>query len=110
MQFRIKTILLVIFSITFCSNALAEIENETAEKQTEKSKASQQEANGLAPEITDLSADDVSYALEKKIPDLKKPFIDTAPQDRGDGIPVGELGVDGGDKEAILKNNVVTDY
>lgn len=61
------------------------------------------EANGLAPEVTDLNAADVSYALEAKLPDLKKPFISTAPANRKDGIPVGELGVDGGDKGLILK-------
>jgi CubicO group peptidase (beta-lactamase class C family) len=61
------------------------------------------EANGLAPEVTDLNAEDVSYALEAKLPDLKKAFINTTPGNRKDGIPVGELGVDGGDKESILK-------
>jgi len=64
--------------------------------------ASAQEDNGLAPEVTDFNAEDVSYALEAKLPDLKQPFLDTTPADRNDGIPVGELGVDGGDKEAIL--------
>ena len=62
-----------------------------------------QESNGLAPEITDLSSADVSYALEKNIPDLKKPYISTTPQDLKDDISVGVLGVDGGDKAAILK-------
>ncbi len=60
-------------------------------------------ANGLAPEVTDLNAADISYSLEAKLPDLKSPFINAAPGDRNDGIPVGELGTDGGDKEAILK-------
>ena len=49
-------------------------------------------ANGLAPEITDLNAVDISYAAEAKIPDLKKPFIDLSPTDLKDGIPVGVLG------------------
>lgn len=62
-----------------------------------------QESNGLAPEITDLNAADVNYAAEKDIPDLETPFIDTTPADLKDGIPVGELGPDGGDAEAILK-------
>ena len=61
------------------------------------------ESNGLAPEITDLNAADISYALEQKIPDLEHPYMDTAPQDLKDGIPVGQLGVDGGDKDLILK-------
>jgi CubicO group peptidase (beta-lactamase class C family) len=62
-----------------------------------------QESNGLAPEVTDLNAKDVSWALEKKIPYLKKPFINPAPQDMQDGITVGKLGVDGGDKAMIIK-------
>ena len=49
------------------------------------------ENDGTAPEVTDLNAADVSYAKEKEIPDLKHPFISTAPKDRGDGIPVGQL-------------------
>lgn len=52
------------------------------------------ESNGLAPEITDLNAEDVSWAAEKNIPDLKQPYLSTAPQDRNDGIPVGKLGSD----------------
>ncbi len=60
------------------------------------------QANGLAPEVTDLNAEDVSYTLEKNLPDLKKPFLNAAPGDRKDGIPVGELGADGGDREAVL--------
>lgn len=64
---------------------------------------SAQESNGLAPEITDLNAEDVSYALEAKLPDLKAAFLDTTPTNRRDGIAVGQLGVDGGDRDAILK-------
>jgi len=61
------------------------------------------QSSGSAPEVKDLTAGDVSYALEKSIPDLEKAYVSTAPHDLGDGIPVGALGVDGGDKEAILK-------
>jgi len=60
-------------------------------------------SEGLAPEIQDLSAKDVSWALEKKIPYLKQAYTSTAPQDLRDGIAVGTLGVDGGDREAILQ-------
>lgn len=60
-------------------------------------------ATGLAPEVTDLNAKDVSYTLEKKIPYLDKPFINPAPRDLKDGICVGKLGVDGGNKELILQ-------
>ncbi len=52
------------------------------------------ESNGLAPEITDLNAADVSYAKEKSIPDLAEPFIDASPRELGDGIAVGELNND----------------
>ena len=58
---------------------------------------------GLAPEVTDLNAKDISYSLEQKIPYLKKPFINASPKDRKDGLKVGTLGVDGGNKELILK-------
>ena len=47
---------------------------------------------GTAPEIADLQAEDVSYALEKNVPYLKTPFFNTSPQDRMDGIAVGSLG------------------
>lgn len=65
--------------------------------------AQAREADGLAPEIADLSAEDVSYALEKSIPDLERAYLNSTPADRADGIRVGMLGVDGGDREAILK-------
>lgn len=58
--------------------------------------------NGLAPEVTDLNARDISYTLEKKLPYLEKPFINSAPRDRKDGIVVGLLGKDGGDRAAVL--------
>ena len=60
-------------------------------------------ANGLAPEVTDLSPKSVSWAQEAKLPDLEKAFISTAPADLNDGIPVGALGGSGGDKDAVLK-------
>ena len=50
--------------------------------------------SGTAPEITDLNAEDVSYALEKNIPDLETPYVSTSPQDQRDGIAVGNLGTD----------------
>lgn len=60
------------------------------------------DSDGLAPEVTDLNSADVSYAIEAKLPYLKKPFINSAPADRNDGIPIGKLGPDGGDEKAIL--------
>jgi hypothetical protein len=58
--------------------------------------------NGLASEVTDLNAADVSLDKEKDLPYLEKPFISQSPQDLHDGLFVGTLGVDGGDKEKIL--------
>ena len=59
--------------------------------------------NGLAPEVTDLNAQDVSYEKEKGLPYLKKPFISLAPREKKDQLPVGTLGKDGGDKKLVLK-------
>jgi predicted alpha/beta superfamily hydrolase/CubicO group peptidase (beta-lactamase class C family) len=36
------------------------------------------------------------------VPQLNNAFINAAPEDRKDGLAVGELGVDGGDKQMIL--------
>lgn len=58
--------------------------------------------NGTAPGITDLSADDISYALEKNIPDLEEPFLYTSPQNRMDGIAVGNLEKDRDLSKTIL--------
>ena len=62
-----------------------------------------QENNGLAPEVADLSASAVSFALEAKLPDLAQAYLSVAPTEMRDGIPVGVLGQTAGDKEAILK-------
>ena len=59
-------------------------------------------ASGLAPEVTDLNSEDVSFQLEKDLPYLKKPFINPSPGVRKDGIPIGRMGADGGDKDAVL--------
>ena len=66
--------------------------------ETNSTTTAAQIANGLAPEVTDLSPKSVSWAQEAKLPDLDKAFISTAPADRKDGIPVGQLE----NKEAIL--------
>ena len=58
-----------------------------------------QQSDNLAPEATAAEAKisfwDLAY--------LKKAFIDTTPADKKDAIPVGELGVDGGNKEMIVE-------
>jgi CubicO group peptidase (beta-lactamase class C family) len=58
-----------------------------------------QESNGLAPEVVDLSPNSISWAAEKLLPDLEKPFISATPTDLNDSIPVGQLE----NKMAILK-------
>ncbi len=59
--------------------------------------------NGLAPEVVDLNAEDVSYELEKELSYLKRAFISAEPKQKQDGIPTGVLGKDGGDAQAILE-------
>ncbi len=57
-----------------------------------------QQTDSSAPEATAAEAE-LSF---RDITVLEKAFIDVAPDDRKDGIPVGELGIDGGDKAMIL--------
>lgn len=57
------------------------------------------EADYVTVEVT-VDDDDLSFW---DIPHLKKAFIDTAPADRKDGLIVGELGVDSGNKDMIVK-------
>ena len=59
--------------------------------------------NGLAPEVTDLNAEDISFQNEKEIPYLEKPFISTSPRALNDQLKAGKLGIDGGKKEVVLK-------
>ena len=58
-----------------------------------------QQSDSLAPEAT-AAQSTLSFS---DIPDLNEAFINAAPTDRKDGIPVGELGIDGGNKAMILK-------
>ncbi|WP_262696320.1 serine hydrolase domain-containing protein [Kordiimonas aquimaris] len=60
---------------------------------------SAQENNDNAPEATAADAAISFWDL----PYLEKAFIDTTPAAREDGIVVGELGVDGGEKAAIAQ-------
>ena len=61
------------------------------------------ESHGLAPEIIDLNAEDVSYRLEHRLPYLENYFASSRPDDMGDGIAVGQLGRDTGDKRLVLR-------
>ena len=61
----------------------------------------EQPSNGLAPEVPGLNLKDNLYQLEAKLPDLEKPFISATPVDNQDGLVVGQLGKDGGDRAMI---------
>lgn len=50
----------------------------------------------------ELSAAEAEMSF-RDIPNLEKPFINSKPTTGKDGIPVGELGTDGGDKQLIVK-------
>jgi len=65
--------------------------------------AQDEAGNGFAPEVTALNAKDVSWAQEAKLPDLEKPYVSARPEDKKDGLVVGQLGVDGGDANAVLQ-------
>jgi len=52
-----------------------------------------------APEATAAEAEMSFWDM----PPLQTAFIDTRPTDRKDGLVIGELGVDGGEKTAIVK-------
>ena len=58
--------------------------------------------NGLAPEVTDLNAKDVSYRLEQNLAYLSEAFISSSPEKKKDGLPVGSLEEEGGDKNLVL--------
>ena len=60
--------------------------------------ASAEDSADLAPEATAAEAQILFWDM----PFLKKAYIDTTPADRKDGIAVGELGVDGGNKNKII--------
>jgi CubicO group peptidase (beta-lactamase class C family) len=59
------------------------------------------QSNGLAPEVPGLNLKDKLYQLEATLPDLEKSFISVSPADKQDGLVVGQLGKDGGDRAAI---------
>lgn len=61
--------------------------------------AQEQRMGNAAPEATAAEA----AGSFRDIPDLKEAFIDASPEDRKDGISVGELGSDGGNRDMILK-------
>lgn len=65
----------------------------------ESAQENSQESESLAPEATTTEAE-LSF---RDIPLLEKAFIDTTPTAKEGALPVGELGVDGGEKANIVK-------
>ena len=61
--------------------------------------ASAEDTKARAPEATAAEAE----GSFRDVPPLEIAFIDTAPADRKDGISVGELGIDGGEKAAVVQ-------
>lgn len=57
--------------------------------------------DGLAPEVVDLNAKDVSMEWEQNIPYLEHPYFSSRPIKKGDDILVGELGFEGENKQLI---------
>jgi len=82
-KLRLKSLITVLISISFCFFVGANAEQN----------------NGTAPEATKAEAK-LSF---RDIPILEKAFIDPTPMDRKDGVLVGKLGVDGGNKNMIVK-------
>ena len=65
-------------------------------------------STGPAPEFPNLKPSDVSYGQEFKLPDLEKAYMTITPQNLNDGIATGQLGVDGGAVDPIVK--IAEDY
>jgi len=96
-HFKIKSLIIVALLISFSS-----FSSESVSKSTE-------ENNNHAPEATAEEAKLKFWSVPEikrtfwDIPELEKAFIDDSPADRNDGIPVGKLGIDGGNKDMIIK-------
>lgn len=62
----------------------------------------QAQDTGLAPEVTDLNAADISYQKEKGLKYLETPYISKTPKNLNDGILVGTLGENGGKVDKVM--------
>ena len=86
-RLKFKNLLTVVFLSGFCGFTVAATEKIVEEN------------NDLAPEVTAAEAKLSFWDM----PFLKKAYINSSPVDRKDGIAVGKLGVDGGNKDKIVK-------
>ena len=102
----------IIFSCTLvlvsCGTLVSEKLTQTNETILEQDVTSDQTQHGFwknPQEIyiaTEWQTDDDDLGFWD-VPELEKAFIDTMPKNRNDGLVVGELGLDGGDKDKIIK-------
>lgn len=58
--------------------------------------------NGLAPEVTDLNAKDISYHNEFQMKYLSEGFVSTKPQNMDDGLMTWQLNIDSHAGKAVL--------
>ena len=99
---RTGLIITVILLISF--NSFAEGSEKLAPESTvEKIKHGYWDDPNVDYVSTALPIDDKDLINIRVMPKLKKGVIVTAPLDRSDGLIVGELGVNGGSKEMVLK-------
>ena len=95
----------------FIGSVLIACSAPAANTNTVKTVVQASESSGLVPEATAIEADYVSVEVTVNdddlsfwdVPHLEEAIIDTSPADRKDGLVVGELGVDGGNKDMIVK-------
>ncbi|OJJ17998.1 serine hydrolase [marine bacterium AO1-C] len=80
-------------------NAKKQTASDRVATNTDSTTAANPHSGPKPPEATAAEAK-LSF---RDMPYLKKAFMTAAPSARKDGIPVGKLGVDGGNKEMILK-------
>ena len=89
MEINLKFKSLIAVTLLSCFSSIATV---SAVESTDRN-------NSLAPEVT---ADEAKLSFWD-MPFLKKSYIDSSPTDRKDGLAVGVLGVDGGNKDNIVK-------
>ena len=99
--------LIILALLSGCSSLSTSVDTSLANSNLAQEATSDQVQHGFwkNPNVNYV-AEDVPSGDERSIrdiPDLEKAFIDTAPADRKDGLVMGELGVDGGDKDMLVK-------
>lgn len=103
----IKTILSTVLIVS-CSNSIKSEPDEDGGSNLKQESSADQVQNGFwkDPNLNYISTEwpvDEDDLKIWDVPELEKAFIDTAPMNRNDGLVAGELGVDSGNKDIILK-------